>query len=61
MKTPIIYVTREELLTRRETILNKLGYTLKEWNRKYKLEEFHDEDWVYRDELDSIRFLLGEK
>lgn len=59
-KTPIIIVTREQLLARREVILNELGYTLKQWNKICNNEDWMDTDWVYRDELSDISFLLGE-
>lgn len=55
-----VYVTREELLAKRELILSKLGYSLEEWNRKYLADDMEGEDWVYRDELSGISFLLNE-
>lgn len=59
-ETPIVIVTREELLARREVILGKLGYTLKQWNKICKGEDWSGDDWVYRDELSDISFLLGD-
>lgn len=59
-KTPIVIVTREQLLARREVILSELGYTLKQWNKICKKEDWTNDDWVYRDELSDIAFLLDE-
>lgn len=59
-KTKVIVVSRDELLARREVILSTLGYSLEEWNKICNNEDWRDDDWVYRDELSDIGFLLGE-
>ena len=56
----IIYVTREELLNKREVLLNKVGCSLEEWNRKVSVDEIQGEEWDVRSELSGIAFLLGE-
>lgn len=58
---PVIEVTREELLARRDAILARLGITLEEYLRRAAGSELSGEEWDVRDDLDSIAFLLNEQ
>ncbi len=58
---PVIEVTREELLARRDAILARLGLTLEEYLRRAGESELSGEEWDVRDDLDSIAFLLNEQ
>lgn len=57
---PIIRLTREQLLARREAILALLGLTYKEWVNKEMNYGFQGIEWDYEGEMDSIDFLLGD-
>lgn len=57
---PVIEVTREALLARRDEILARLGLTLDEYMRRARESELSGEEWDVRDDLDSIAFLLDE-
>ena len=58
---PIIEVTREELLARRQQILNRLGLTLEEYLQRGRESAFSGDEWDVRDDMDSIAFLLDER
>ena len=58
---PVIEVTREDLLARRDAILGRLGLTLEEYLRRAADSELSGEEWDVRDDLDSIAFLLNEQ
>jgi len=58
---PVIEVTREALLVRRDAILGRLGLTLDEYLRRAAESELSGEEWDVRDDLDSIAFLLNEQ
>ena len=58
---PVIEVTREELIARRDEILARLGLTLDEYLRRAAESELSGEEWDVRDDLDSIAFLLDEQ
>lgn len=58
---PVIEVTRDELIARRDGILNRLGLTLDEYLRRAADSELSGEEWDVRDDLDSIAFLLNEQ
>ena len=57
---PVIEVTREELVARRDGILGRLGVTLDEYLRRARNSELSGEEWDVRDDLDTIAFLLDE-
>lgn len=58
---PVIEVTREHLLARRDAILDRLGLTHQEYLRRAADSELSGEEWDVRDDLDSIAFLLNEQ
>lgn len=53
-------LTQEQLLKRREAILDLLGLTHKEWISKEMNQGFEGKEWDYESEMDAIDFLLGE-
>lgn len=57
---PKITLTREQLLQRREQILNELGLTYEEWLKKVMTQGFQGKEWDYEGEMDSIDFLLED-
>lgn len=59
-KTPVIYATREQLLARREEILYTLNITHKQWIAIVMTDTYVGDQWLYREEMDSIDFLLGD-
>lgn len=58
--SPIIEMTRQELTDRRNQILRELGTTLDDYRELAERGEFSGAEWLVRDELDEIAFLLGE-
>lgn len=58
---PVIEVTREELLARREQILSSLGIQLEEFYQRAEASELGGAEWAARDDMDTIAFLLGEE
>ena len=58
---PLIEVTREVLLARRDEILARLGVSWDEYLRRARENELSADEWDVRDDLDSIAFLLGER
>ncbi|WP_448720996.1 hypothetical protein [Microbacterium natoriense] len=58
---PVIEVTRDELIARRDGILSRLGLTLDEYLRRAADSELSGDEWDVRDDLDSIAFLLNEQ
>lgn len=56
----LIVLTQEQLLKRREAILDLLGLTHKEWISKEMNQGFEGKEWDYESEMDAIDFLLGE-
>lgn len=58
--TPVIILTREQLLARREEILHTLNLTYKEWMAIVMNEAYQGDQWHYQDEMDGIDFLLGD-
>lgn len=59
--SPVIDVTREELIARRARILGSLGLTLDEYLSRAEANELSGLEWDVRDDLDTIAFLLGEE
>lgn len=58
--SPLLSVTREQLIDRRDAILARLGVTLDEYMRRVDAAELSGPEWEARDDLDSIAFLLKE-
>lgn len=58
---PVIEVTREALIARRDEILSRLGLTLDEYLRRAEGSELSGDEWDARDDLDAIAFLLDER
>lgn len=57
---PVIEVTREELLARRDQILESVGATMQQYYERAEANELNGMEWGVRDDLDTIAFLLGE-
>lgn len=57
---PVKSVARDELIARRERILDHLGLDLEEYMRRAASSELSGIEWEAREDLDSIAFLLGE-
>lgn len=56
----LIILTREQLLKRREAILNILGLTHKEFSLIIMNDAMEGEEWKYYTEFDAIEFLLAD-
>jgi len=59
--SPVIEVSREELLTRRDEILGRLRVDLSEYRQHAREHRLTSDEWAVRDELDGLLFLLGEE
>lgn len=59
--SPVIEVTRDELISRRGRILSALGLTLEAFYAREAASELSGPEWDARDDLDTIAFLLGEE
>lgn len=57
----LIILTREQLLKRREAILNILGLTHKEYSLIIMNEGMVGSQWDYYNEFEAIEFLLGDE
>lgn len=55
----LLEVSREALAERREMILERLGVTRDELERRARTHSISPEDWDALDELEGIEFLLG--
>lgn len=59
---PVIEVTRESLLARREVILGALDIPdFDEFRRRRDLGVLSDVEWAELDELEAIAFLVGDQ
>jgi hypothetical protein len=57
---PVIDVTRDKLLKRREELLEHLGMTLDEFSELASTRTLSGDEWEAMEELDGIAFLLGD-
>jgi hypothetical protein len=57
---PVIDVTREALVGRRNEILRGLGYNAAQFREIADSSTLTGEEWRAKEELDAIQFLLGE-
>jgi len=57
---PVIDVTREKLLERREEVLARLGVDEGEFWSEASTRSLSSEEWDAKEELEEISFLLGE-
>jgi hypothetical protein len=57
---PVIEVTRESLVARRKSILERLGLNESEFWEIKSTRTLSSEEWDAKEELDEIEFLLGE-
>lgn len=58
MRPKLVKVTREELLTRRDGVLERLGMPLEEFNRLRESDALAGDEWFAAEDLDEIEFLL---
>ena len=57
---PVIDVTEEQLLARREAILASIHMSAAEFDEARATRSLTGPEWDAREELDAIAFLLGE-
>ena len=57
---PVIDVTRDKLLKRREELLADLGMNLDEFLELASTRTLSGDEWEAMEELDGIAFLLGD-
>lgn len=58
--SPVLTVTRDELVARRERVLAELGMTGEEFIEFAATHSLDGKEWEALEELESIAFLLGE-
>jgi hypothetical protein len=58
--SPVIDVSREKLLKRRDEILDSLGLDADGFRSVEETRTLSGEEWEAKEELDAIAFLLGE-
>lgn len=56
----LMILTREQLLKRREAILDILGLTRKEYSLIIMNDAMEGKEWEYYTEFDAIEFLLAD-
>ncbi|WP_431866536.1 hypothetical protein [Microbacterium paraoxydans] len=56
---PVIDVTREELLARREEILSRIELDKASFEEARATRSLTSEEWEAKEELEEIEFLLG--
>ena len=56
---PVIDVSREDLLRRREEILRRIELDATEFETARAIRSLSSEEWEAKEELDEIEFLLG--
>lgn len=56
---PVIEVSREELLSRRGAVLRHIEMDEEEFERVRETRTLSSEEWLAKEELDEIAFLLG--
>jgi hypothetical protein len=57
---PVKDITREDLIARREEILERLGTSSEEFADTSSTKALSFEEWAAKDELETIAFLLAE-
>lgn len=58
--SPVIEVTRDGLVKRREEILSRLGLSEAEFWELKATRTLSSDEWEAKEELEQISFLLGE-
>lgn len=56
---PVIDVTRDELIARRDEILRRIELDEAEFERARATRSLSSEEWEAKEELEEIAFLLG--
>jgi hypothetical protein len=57
---PVIDITRDALISRRDAIYAALGVTPEEFSDAVRTRTLSGEEWEAKEELEAIGFLLGE-
>jgi hypothetical protein len=58
---PVQEMTREDLISRRMEILERLQVTREELAKKISASSLTPEEWDAKDEIEGIEFLLGDQ